>query len=69
MSDGNGLIPDAEEFAALSYKHKKPIIFNEAASKDLQDGKVKLDAPGIFVSDDPQTIVKAFDQVRYWDRA
>lgn len=69
LSDGNGLIPDAEEFAALSYKHKKPIIFNEAASKDLQDGKVKLDAPGIFVSDDPQTIVKAFDQVRYWDRA
>ena len=22
LSDGNGLVPDAEEFAALAYKHK-----------------------------------------------
>ena len=68
LSDGNGLVPDAEEFAALAYKHKKPIIFNEAAAKDLQDGKIKLDAPGVFTSDNPDTIVKAFDKVRYWDR-
>lgn len=69
LSDGSELEPEAEEFAALSYKHKKPILFNEAASKVLQDKKVKLDAPGVIVSDNPEDILKAFKQYRYWDRA
>ncbi len=69
LSDGSELEPEAEEFAALSYKHKKPILFNEAASKVLQDKKVKLDSPGVIVSDNPEAILKAFKQYRYWDRA
>jgi catalase len=68
LSDGSDLNPDAEAFAEMAYKHNKPLVFNEQASVQLQEAKLKLDAPGVFVSDDPETIVKAFDRKRYWDR-
>ena len=52
----------------MSYKHNKPLVFNKQAAEQLKAAKLKLDAPGVFISDDPETIVKAFDRARYWDR-
>lgn len=68
LSDGSDLLPEAEEFAEMTYKHKKPLVVNEKAAKQLGHSKIKLDAPGVFTSDEPDTIVKAFDRTRYWDR-
>lgn len=68
LSDGSDLLPEAEEFAEMTYKHNKPLVVNEKAAKQLGHSKIKLDAPGVFTSDEPHTIVKAFDRARYWDR-
>ncbi|HGH0907395.1 TPA: catalase [Staphylococcus pseudintermedius] len=68
LSDGSDLLPEAEEFAEMTYKHKKPLVVNEKAANQLGRSKIKLNAPGVFTSDEPDTIVKAFDRVRYWDR-
>lgn len=68
LSDGSDLLPEAEAFAEMTYKHKKPLVVNEKAAKQLGHSKIKLDAPGVFTSDEPHTIVKAFDRARYWDR-
>ncbi|EGQ1309325.1 catalase [Staphylococcus pseudintermedius] len=68
LSDGSDLLPEAEEFAEMTYKHKKPLVVNEKAADQLGRSKIKLNAPGVFTSDEPDTIVKAFDRVRYWDR-
>ncbi|MFB3200883.1 catalase HPII, partial [Staphylococcus pseudintermedius] len=68
LSDGSDLLPEAEEFAEMTYKHKKPLVVNEKAANQLGRSKIKLNAPGVFTSDEPNTIVKAFDRVRYWDR-
>lgn len=68
LSDGSDLLPEAEEFSEMTYKHKKPLVVNEKAAKQLGHSKIKLDAPGVFTSDEPHTIVKAFDRARYWDR-
>lgn len=68
LSDGSDLLPEAEEFAEMTYKHNKPLVVNEKAAKQLGHSKIKLDAPGVFTSDEPHTIVKAFDRTRYWDR-
>ncbi|CFO25802.1 catalase [Staphylococcus aureus] len=68
LSDGSELLPAAEEFAELTYKHNKPIVVNQSAAQGLANAKLNLEAPGVFVSDDPQTIVQAFDRKRYWNR-
>lgn len=68
LSDGSDIKPQVEEFVELTYKHNKPLIVNKAASQGLGNAKLKIDAPGVFVSDEPETIVKAFDRARYWDR-
>lgn len=68
LSDGSDLLPEAEAFAEMTYKHNKPLVVNEKAAKQLGHSKIKLDAPGVFTSDEPHTIVKAFDRARYWDR-
>lgn len=68
LSDGSDLLTEAEAFAEMTYKHKKPLVVNEKASKQLGHSKIKLNAPGVFTSDEPDTIVKAFDRARYWDR-
>ncbi|RIL24184.1 catalase HPII, partial [Staphylococcus gallinarum] len=68
LSDGSDIKPQVEEFVELTYKHNKPFIVNKAASQGLGNAKLKIDAPGVFVSDEPETIVKAFDRARYWDR-
>ncbi|HEC2172050.1 TPA: catalase [Staphylococcus delphini] len=68
LSDGSDLLLEAEAFAEMTYKHKKPLVVNEKAAKQLGHSKIKLDAPGVFTSDEPHTIVKAFDRARYWDR-
>lgn len=68
LSDGSDLLPEAEAFAEMTYKHKKPLVVNDKASKQLGHSKIKLNAPGVFTSDEPDTIVKAFDRARYWDR-
>ena len=41
---------------------------NQSAAQGLVNAKLNLEAPGVFVSDDPQTIVQAFDRKRYWNR-
>lgn len=68
LSDDSEILPAAEEFAELTYKHNKPIVVNESAAKGLTNAKLNFEAPGIFVSDEPQTIVQAFDRKRYWSR-
>lgn len=68
LSDGNELLEDAVDFAELSYKHKKPVVVSEAASKLLNHSKIQLDAPGVIVSDKPDAILDAFERFRYWDR-
>lgn len=68
LSDGSDILPPVEEFAELTYKHNKPLIVNQTAATNLADAKLNLAAPGVFVSDDPNTIVQAFDRARYWDR-
>ena len=68
LSDGSDILPPVEEFAELTYKHNKPLVVNQAASQGLAGAKLNLEAPGVFVSDDPQTIVQAFERKRYWDR-
>ncbi len=68
LSDGSDLLPEAEEFAEMTYKHKKPLVVNEQATDQLGRSKINLNAPGVFTSDEPATIVQAFDRVRYWDR-
>lgn len=68
LSDGSDMLLEAETFAEMTYKHKKPLVVNEKAAKQLGHSKIKLDAPGVFTSDEPDTIVKAFDRARYWDR-
>lgn len=68
LSDGSEILPAAEEFAELTYKHNKPIVVNESSAKGLTNAKLNFEAPGIFVSDEPQTIVQAFDRKRYWSR-
>lgn len=68
LSDGSDLLPEAEEFAEMTYKHKKPLVVNEQAADQLGRSKINLNAPGVFTSDEPATIVQAFDRVRYWDR-
>ena len=68
LSDDSDLLPAAEEFAELTYKHNKPIVVNQSAAQGLANAKLNLEAPGVFVSDDPQTIVQAFDRKRYWNR-
>ena len=52
----------------MAYKHNKPLVFNEQAAEQLKEAKLKLDAPGVFISDNPETIVEAFGRARYWDR-
>lgn len=68
LSDDSEILPAAEEFAELTYKHNKPIVVNESAAQGLTNAKLNFEAPGIFVSDEPQTIVQAFDRKRYWSR-
>jgi len=68
LSDGSDILPPVEEFAELTYKHNKPIVLNQSASQGLAGAKLNLEAPGVFVSDDSQTIVQAFERKRYWDR-
>jgi len=68
LSDGSDVSPAVEEFAELTYKHSKPLVVNQTAATGLTEAKLNLAAPGVFVSDDPQTIVQAFDRKRYWDR-
>lgn len=68
LSDDSEILPAAEEFAELTYKHNKPIVVNESAAQGLTNAKLNFEAPGIFVSDEPQTIVQAFDRKRYWNR-
>ncbi|MEP9853102.1 catalase [Staphylococcus aureus] len=68
LSDGSDVSPAVEEFAELTYKHSKPLVVNQSAATGLTEAKLNLAAPGVFVSDDPQTIVQAFDRKRYWDR-
>ena len=58
LSDGSDIKPQVEEFVELTYKHNKPLIVNKAASQGLGNAKLKIDAPGVFVSDEPETIVK-----------
>lgn len=68
LSDGSDLLPEVEEFAEMTYKHKKPLVVNEKAANQFGGSKINLNAPGVFTSDEPDTIVQAFDRVRYWDR-
>ncbi|PCF39421.1 catalase [Staphylococcus delphini] len=68
LADSSDLLPEAEEFAEMTYKHKKPLVVNEKAANQLGRSKINLNAPGVFTSDEPATIVQAFDRVRYWDR-
>ena len=68
LSDGNELLEEAIDFAELSYKHKKPVVVSEAASKLLNHSRIQLDAPGVIVSDKPEAIVDAFERFRYWNR-
>ncbi|PTF03236.1 catalase HPII [Staphylococcus devriesei] len=68
LSDGNELLEEAIDFAELSYKHKKPVVVSEVASKLLNHSKIQLDAPGVIVSDKPDAIVDAFERFRYWSR-
>ncbi|PCF48314.1 catalase [Staphylococcus delphini] len=68
LADSSDLLPEAEEFAEMTYKHKKPLVVNEKAADQLGRSKINLNAPGVFTSDEPATIVQAFDRVRYWDR-
>ncbi|MTV23604.1 catalase [Staphylococcus delphini] len=68
LSDGSDLLTEAEAFAEMTYKHKKPLVVNDKAADQLGNSKINLNAPGVFTSDQPATIVQAFDRVRYWDR-
>lgn len=68
LSDGSDILPPVEEFAELTYKHNKPLLVSQTAATNLADAKLNLAAPGVFVSDDPNTIVQAFDRARYWER-
>ncbi|WP_353419448.1 catalase [Staphylococcus delphini] len=68
LSDGSDLLTEAEAFAEMTYKHKKPLVVNDKAADQLGNSKINLNAPGVLTSDQPATIVQAFDRVRYWDR-
>src|SRR5699024_675262 len=68
ITDDAELSPDAEAFAELTYKHNKPLVVNQAASEKLSNAKLDLNAPGVYISDDAQTIIQAFERARYWDR-
>ncbi|HHU6750928.1 TPA: catalase [Staphylococcus pseudintermedius] len=68
LAEGSDLLPEAEAFAEMTYKHKKPLVVDDKAANQLGRSKIDLNAPGVFTSDEPDTIVKAFDRVRYWER-
>lgn len=68
LSDDSDINPSIEEFAELSYKHNKPLVFNQHAAEKLKNAKLDLYGSGVFISDEPDTIVKAFERARYWDR-
>lgn len=68
LSDGETLEDPSKEFAQLSFKHKKPLVFNQQAANLFENLDLDLNAPGVKVSDEPDAIVDAFQKVRYWER-
>ena len=68
LSDGKEILPDAIDFAEMSYNHKKPVVITEEAKNVLQSNRIDLDAPGVVVSSEPQAILDAFKRYRYFDR-
>lgn len=68
LSDGSEILPSVAEFSELSFKHSKPLVLNTGAAAGLANAKINTTAPGVFVSDTPETIVQAFDRARYWNR-
>ncbi|MBI5975935.1 catalase [Staphylococcus canis] len=69
LSDNTKIFNETELFAEMTFKHFKPLVLSEQAAKALENSKVDTTQPGVFVSDEPDTIVTAFEKPRYWDRA
>ncbi|MFO3719396.1 catalase [Staphylococcus felis] len=69
LSKSENIFDQTELFAEMTYNHFKPLILNEQAAQGLLNSKVDTTQPGIFVSNDPETVINAFEQPRYWDRA
>ncbi|WP_275086313.1 hypothetical protein [Staphylococcus intermedius] len=40
-------------------------MVDERVANQFGGSKINLNPPGVFTSDEPDTIVKAFDRVRY----
>lgn len=68
LSDSEDIFNKTEEFSELTYQHFKPLVLSEKAAKGLAQSRVETSQPGVFVSDQPETIVEAFERPRYWDR-
>lgn len=69
LSSGSKLSDEAAQFVEMAYNHFKPIVLSENVAKGLESTKVDQNQPGVYVSDQPDEIITAFDQPRYWDRA
>lgn len=63
------MVVSSDDFTVVNYKHFKPLILDENAKKALSnEQRLDIHALSVFNSNTPETIIKAFEQVKYWNR-